>query len=88
MLYNIFVIFLPILRCDDSYQGVLDFCDAMDAIEGQPLDSLAQWHRYLYPGYECFNSSYATHIARYSNVEWDQFGTDVGSKHFFDVSKI
>lgn len=57
----------------------------MDAIEGEPLDSLALWYRYVYGDGECFDPSYETAIERYSNPEWDQEGTNNGSKYFQEI---
>lgn len=54
----------------------------MQAVEGNPLESLARWYRYVYGDAECFDPSYATAIERYSNPEFDQVGTDNGSKLF------
>lgn len=65
-----------------SYQGVNDFCEDMGAVEGEPLESLARWFRYVYGDAECFDPSYATAVERYSNPEWDQPGTDNGRKAF------
>lgn len=61
---------------------MLDFCEDMQSVAGQPLDSLARWFRYVYGDAECFDPSYATAIERYSNPEWDQVGTNNGSKNF------
>lgn len=65
-----------------SRAGVLEFCEDMQAVEGNPLESLARWYRYVYGDAECFDPSYATAIERYSNPEFDQVGTDNGSKYF------
>ncbi len=54
----------------------------MQAVDGQPLESLARWFRYVYGDAQCFDPSYATAVARYSNPEWDQVGTDNGSMCF------
>lgn len=53
----------------------------MQAIEGEPLDSLAQWFRYVYGDGVCFDPSYETSIERYSNPEWDEWGTTTGSEY-------
>lgn len=50
----------------------------MQAVEGQPLESLARWFRYVYNDVECFDTSYSGVIDLYSNPEWDQLGTQRG----------
>lgn len=80
--------FLSTQRSNFSYQGVLDFCEDMQAVAGQPLDSLARWFRYVYGDAECFDPSYNTLLERYSNPEWDQVGTNNGSKLIFSKIRI
>ncbi|KAJ6646563.1 putative serine protease K12H4.7 [Pseudolycoriella hygida] len=65
------------------YQGVLDFCEDMEAIPGEPLASLARWFRYVYGDAVCFDPSYDTAIERYSNPEWDQEGTNNGRRQWY-----
>lgn len=64
-----------------SYQGVDDFCEVLDNPELEPLDAFALWmeEHYGTPG-ECRDFSYETLVRINSNTEWDQFGTDSGSK--------
>lgn len=76
-----------IQQSNSSFDGVLEFCEDMSAVAGQPLDSLARWFRYVYGDAECFDPSYATAIERYSNIEFDQEGTNNGSK-FSQVLKF
>lgn len=60
---------------------MVDFCEDMQFIPGQPLESLARWYRYVYGDAECFDPSYATAIERYSNPAWDEWGTSTGSQY-------
>lgn len=76
----IVIVLIYILCFNYSYEGVLDFCEDMEAVPGDPLASLARWYRYVYGDAECFDPSYATAVARYSNPAWDQIGTDLGSE--------
>lgn len=55
----------------------------MEAIEGNPLESLARWYTYVYGDGGCFDPSYETIVERYSNEAWDQIGTDNGSGCFY-----
>ncbi|XP_037033396.1 lysosomal Pro-X carboxypeptidase-like [Bradysia coprophila] len=68
---------------DFHHQGVLDFCEDMQAVEGEPLESLARWFRYVYGDEECFDPSYASSVERYSNPAWDEWGTSTGRRQWY-----
>jgi hypothetical protein len=63
--------------------GVRSFCNDMNAIPGDPLNSFARWVRYVYGDAECFDHTYDTMIENTSNSTWGSIGTAEGRRQWY-----
>jgi len=65
------------------YTGIRAFCNDLNAIPGDALNSLARWFRYVYGDGECFEHSYDVMIENNSNSTWGSPGTDEGRRQWY-----
>lgn len=68
-----------ILFSRNSYHGLIQLCGELNATT-PPLNAWADWIERTFLGTECFNFGYYDRVDLARNTEWNQPGTDNGSK--------